>query len=413
MKRQTRYPDYFKDFACIGPECEDTCCHQWKIIVDRNTYRQYQTITDPELQPVIKEFLKPNTREQNAGNFGLIKLNSQQRCPFLSTVNLCLLQQKLGVTALSQTCLTYPRIFHCIDDIIEASAEISCPEVARKALLNRAGISLKTTVIELDDRYKLNASINLEQLSLKYPVANYFFRIREFAISVIKNRSRRLADRLIILGMLSQKVQELTVKVRTDEIPALLDYFNEQIRLDSFRTDLSKIPVNAAIQMTLLKELADTKIARGTGIKAYGECHTQFLKGIAYGKEVAIDEITASYKAAHDNYYEPYIHANEHILENYCVNYLFRNLFPFLNQRSYENIFNAYVALILNYSMLKMYLIGLAGYYNELNDPIVIKMIYSFGKAIEHDNSYLKNVFAALQKNGYTSLGHMAILIKN
>lgn len=63
--------------------------------------------------------------------------------------------------------------------------------------------------------------------------------------------------------------------------------------------------------------------------------------------------------------------------------------------------------------MLKMYLIGLAGYYNELNDPIVIKMIYSFGKAIEHDNTYLKNVFEALQKNGYTSLGHMAILIKN
>lgn len=413
MKKTTRYPEYFEDFECIGSDCEDTCCHQWKIIVDRNTYRHYQTITDPELQPVIKEFLKPNTREQNAGNFGFIKLNSQQRCPFLSTENLCRLQHKLGVAALSQTCLTYPRIFHCIDDIIEASAEISCPEVARKALLNRAGITLKTAAIELDDRYLLNASINLEQVSLKYPVANYFIRIREFAISLIKNRSGRLADRLIILGMLSQKVQELIVNERTDEIPALVEYFDEQIRLDSFRTDLSKIPANAAIQMTLLKELADTKIARGTGIKAYGECHTQFLKGIAYRKEAAIDKITARYKAAHDKYYEPYMHANEHILENYCVNYLFRNLFPFLNQRSYENIFNAYVALILNYSMLKMYLIGLAGYYNELNDPIVIKMIYSFGKAIEHDNTYLKNVFEALQKNGYTSLGHMAILIKN
>jgi len=413
MKRQTRYLEYFENFTCIGSDCEDSCCHQWKIIIDQNTYNRYQNIDDIDLKKKVKEFVRSNQSDRNAANYGFINLNKDRRCPFLSTENLCQVQQKLGIVALSQTCLTYPRIFHSIDNIIEASAEISCPEVARKALLNRAGITLKTAAIELDDRYMLNASINLEQLSLKYPVANYFSRIREFAISLIKNRSRRLADRLIILGMLSQKVQELTVNDRTDEIPALLEYFDEQIRLDLFRTDLSKIPVNAAIQMTLLKELADTKIARGTGIKAYGEYHTQFLKGIAYSKEATIAEITARYKATHDKYYEQYIHANEHILENYCVNYLFRNLFPFLNQRSYENIFNAYVALILNYSMLKMYLIGLAGYYNELNDQIVIKMIYSFGKAIEHDNTYLENVFEVLQKNGYTSLGHMAILIKN
>ena len=28
-------PDYMSDFACIGGDCEDTCCAGWKVIVDR------------------------------------------------------------------------------------------------------------------------------------------------------------------------------------------------------------------------------------------------------------------------------------------------------------------------------------------------------------------------------------------
>lgn len=34
------YPDYFKDFKCVGGmACPDSCCHIWQITVDRKTLK--------------------------------------------------------------------------------------------------------------------------------------------------------------------------------------------------------------------------------------------------------------------------------------------------------------------------------------------------------------------------------------
>ena len=40
------YPDYFKDFVCIGGKaCSDSCCHIWQITVDKKTLRKYKHVT--------------------------------------------------------------------------------------------------------------------------------------------------------------------------------------------------------------------------------------------------------------------------------------------------------------------------------------------------------------------------------
>ena len=28
------YPDYYRQFTCIGGECPDTCCAGWEIVID-------------------------------------------------------------------------------------------------------------------------------------------------------------------------------------------------------------------------------------------------------------------------------------------------------------------------------------------------------------------------------------------
>ena len=30
--------DYYKEFECIGSKCEDNCCKDWKITIDKKTY---------------------------------------------------------------------------------------------------------------------------------------------------------------------------------------------------------------------------------------------------------------------------------------------------------------------------------------------------------------------------------------
>ena len=36
-----RYPRYFKEFKCIGGNCEDSCCIGWDIDIDKVTFKQY------------------------------------------------------------------------------------------------------------------------------------------------------------------------------------------------------------------------------------------------------------------------------------------------------------------------------------------------------------------------------------
>ncbi|MEH7302496.1 hypothetical protein V7110_19775, partial [Neobacillus drentensis] len=97
------------------------------------------------------------------------------------------------------------------------------------------------------------------------------------------------------------------------------------------------------------------------------------------------------------------------ILENYLVNYVFKNLFPFVK----NNMFEDYVMLIIHYSIIKLHLIGMAGYHNGLTIELVIKLIQSFSKTVEHSNVFLNRVLMLLKDNGFSTMAYMAILLKN
>jgi lysine-N-methylase len=79
-----------------------------------------------------------------------------------------------------------------------------------------------------------------------------------------------------------------------------------------------------------------------------------------------------------------------------------------------NNVFEEYIMMVIHYAMIKMHLIGMAGYHKKdfsLNH--VVKLIQSFAKTIEHNSLYLREVRELLRKNEYNSMAYMAILIKN
>ena len=61
-------------------------------------------------------------------------------CTMLDDDRLCKIQKELGPEFLSNTCAVYPRTLNRVDNIVEKSATLSCPETARLALLNKDGI---------------------------------------------------------------------------------------------------------------------------------------------------------------------------------------------------------------------------------------------------------------------------------
>ena len=407
MKQIIRYPEYFADFTCIGADCEDSCCNQWQIYLDRATFDNYTRIKEPELRRRIDEFVVPNSKEQTEARFGRINLNDDRKCPFLTTASLCILQEQLGVNALSQTCLTYPRVFNSFDGMLEGSAEISCPEIARRVLLNPEGIRFIKQELDLDSRFALNSSIKQEDQA-DYPLVQNYQPVQDFAISVVQDRRLSLPDRLTILGMFSSKMQS-AITGGNPKGAEIIGEFDDLRRRNGIAGDLAQIPVNTAQQFQFLKSLADEKLRRGTGIAAFQECHEQMLNGFGFdGGEQALERYTTGYSKI----FFPFMAEKEYLLENYCVNHLFRTQFP-LRDQDWSHIFKAYVRLILNFTLIKFYLIGIGLDLDELNDETIIKLVYSFGKAIEHDSSFSVVILNQLEQNSLLTMAQMAILIRN
>ena len=114
--------------------------------------------------------------------------------------------------------------------------------------------------------------------------------------------------------------------------------------------------------MELMKEVADQRIFTGVNSQRFLQCFAEFLNGIAYTAESQKEENGQRYTAAATDYYQPFMAEHAYIMENYLVNYAFKNLFPLSGEK---HIFDNYVMLIVHYAMIKLLLIGMAGFHKE------------------------------------------------
>ena len=99
--------NYYDDFICIADKCSFTCCQEWKIAIDDDTYTKWKhlSVTNQENDSLDRYV----TQKDGAR---VIALNEQKQCPFLKENKLCKLVLELGDEVLSETCASFPRQIH-------------------------------------------------------------------------------------------------------------------------------------------------------------------------------------------------------------------------------------------------------------------------------------------------------------
>ncbi|WP_427338106.1 flagellin lysine-N-methylase [Caloranaerobacter sp. DY30410] len=403
-------PEYIKDFKCIASACEDTCCIGWQVNIDKKTYKKYNKCKNKKIKNLLNKYITRNRSNPNDFYYAKIRLNEGEICPFLDKEKLCTIQKELGEDYLSDTCSTYPRFYNLVDDVLEKSATLSCPEIARRALLNSEGIDFEQ-IEEVVERGNIIQVLNTKEVDAFGSIKKYFWDLRIFSIQLLKSRDYSIAERLIILGMFFDKVQKYIEENNINEIPQLIEYYVDKITRGIFKNTIKSITPQPAVQMKILKELADERICLGINNQRYLECFNEFLEGIQYTENLKEEEIVERYNEAYVRYYKIFMDKHEYILENYIVDYIYKNLFPVAGK---ESVFDNYVMLVINYALIKMHLIGMAGYHKEnFNVEHIIKLIQSFTKVVAHNNSFIEHIYNLLKQNNFISMAYMAIFIKN
>lgn len=407
-------PEYFKNFQCIGSACKDTCCRDWTITIDKNTYKKYKNLKKKDFNPLHNKQVILNKEKNSPYQYALINLNTQKQCPFLDENQLCTIYQNLDESYMPLTCKMYPRNINYINKDIEISLTLSCPEAARLALLAPTPMTFEHIDIEYQKYMDLSNNLLLtEDNTLPKEEWREFWNIRISAITILQNKRFNIVSRLMFLGLLYNRIQTCIDNRTYDHIyPEISKFVNETIPVidtDIFSTLEKNILHQIALTQNVLSENAIGRNFREKFLH-YLNASSSILE---YKRENSPNENDYEhYQHLLKKFVIPFLESETctDIIENYFVNEYFREVMPF---GKYENIKDSLIMLCFSYSLIKAFLTGQVFVGNTLTTDILLEIISLISRDLTHNSSYSQFILENVKNIEMSTLGGLYTIIFN
>lgn len=407
------YPSYFEEFKCIAGSCSDSCCIGWNIDIDKITFKKYFKVQDQEMKKMFQKNVQNNERcISDDVDYGVVKLKKDKRCPFLDEKNYCVIHSNLGEDYLSNVCTCFPRVTNKIDEIYEMSLDVACPEAARLILIREEGINFISKEESLG-KHIISAQIDTKLKVVQRTPLKYFKEVRDFCIKIIQNREFNLNERLYVLGDFISKIEDVIDKDLNDIIKFIKAYNMRRAAKNFINDDINSLlgnsNMNYIIQMNFfIKMLKILKVDKEVESDTFKKYTADILKGFNIENEENISENSGFYIKAFEGYNESSMSKYSYIFENYIVNFIYNNTFPFNEVMSF---FDSYIMLLIRFSFIRFYLVGL--YLNDSNESPekLAEFIQVFSKTIEHHRSYLIDSLAYIKRNEFNNMEFVKTLL--
>ncbi len=414
-------PTYAAVFRCIGASCEDMCCRDWAIPLDKETYKQYQKFPPAKLGNVVSQYVSINATEGAPDSrFARILPAPSGSCPFFGPDRLCAIQKEYGGKLLSSTCSTYPRALNTVEGVLEGSLMLSCPEAARNVLLTPHFMQVAGNLVS--GEFRTDAAIRLanNESSPIHKPYGYFHQTRALLIDMVRDRTRPMWQRLLLIGSLCKSLDDLT-DLSTDEgdraVLAILQDHREALGRDVLRADLGSVPGQLELKLKVILKLTDARVQDKESGARFRDVFWDFVEGIGSGMDSGSPNDVERYREAEERYYRPFFSRFPFILENYMLNYIFQNLFPFGRENSIRlkprSVFDEYILLATQFAWIDALLVGVAGRHKEsFAGEHVVQVVQSFCRAVEHNSLVLNSIFEFVAHLQLNTLEGMAILLR-
>jgi lysine-N-methylase len=412
-------PTYAAAFRCIGPNCEDPCCGDWDIPVDKTTYLQYQNFLPEKLGSVVQHFVFKNAAGAPDNLYAQIYREPSGCCPFLGADRLCGIQKEYGHQLLSATCSIYPRSFSRVDGELEGSLSLSCPEAARNVLLSPGFMQIEGDLLSGD--FRTDNCFELAKNGSKFTHKPYlsFHTVRSLLMSMIRDRSRPLWKRLLLIGTLCKRLGEIKSPAEDEAVITLLRNYMQIFDNGDLHVELDSMASDPRLKLEVILGLTDELIRDNeTCGNRFSDTFWTFIQGIGSSEELTPGDDLSRFLRAEENYHRPFFEDSPFILENYLVNYMFQHLFPFGREGSEQftsrSIFEEWLLMTTQFAWVNALLIGIAAYYKEsFAEEHVVRTVQSFTRAVEHYPDVLNSIIEHITIRRLNSLEGMAIVLKS
>lgn len=407
MKRIVLKPTYFDKFKCIGSDCEDDCCQGWSINIDKKTYKKYMK-SNSIIKNKLKENIKRNRNSKNEYDYAKVMLDKKNaRCPFLTEEKLCEIYIKLGKENMCYLCRQYPRAYSCYNGILQKGLTTACIEVARLVLLNKESIEFdmveEDISSDLSIKYNINSRNSFNFLEINFEI------LREFSIGLIQNRRFSIEERLIILGLLFKDLNKN--KFTKNIVENTVNKYINNIENGYYDDLISKLKLDDVIdaQIYLLISLSKKMVNYNkVTIKLYIKDIFDMIEGLGLNGS-SYEDVKEKFLYSYNEIYNQFIEDKEYVYENFIVNHMFNECFPYNKDGDIVRVYNE---LVSKFVVIKLNTIGLCAYYKEdMNIDRFINLIQRFSRSVIHDTSINQIVFNYLEENNQNTINHMILMI--
>lgn len=355
-------PQYVGEFICDSSRCNSNCCERgWNIDLNEETYQKYLRCL-----PQTAELFKYNAGKRKY-------LLTKHPCPFLTDKKLCRLQLEHGEDFLSPTCRSYPRVTNYFGKFFERALTLSCPLAAQMILFRKEPLSFE--LVELSEKV-IDGRIIVNPVNLDEKILAHVIEIQITMISILQERTLTLDQRLIVLGFFLDWLDEIFSTEPFDAaalIKLISAYESKEILSDQVPRMLRLVKFDEKKFAALMFELAD---------KFYGV--GKFTDAVS--KIAANGDRLKTFK-------KNFLTEHATFLENFLVNELFLNVYPF---RFDGSIIRNFGVFVIKYKIFELTLL-LAALKKSLGNDDLIALADWFASQFDHVEAYHRQIFDYLR----------------
>ena len=194
-------------FACVAERCEDTCCRDWAVSIDRPSLDRLKAVMarTPQGRDKLVRLVVLGSPSAQVNALGHVQLDDHGTCQLLEPNNRCSVHAGFGEEALPTTCAIFPRTAVALPDQIEVGGSLGCPEVARLMLLTDEALTLRPAEKPMLTRDYVGKTVSGDGSDA---YARYFPGVREVLLRCFR-REVALGTRLVLAADFAQRAGSL------------------------------------------------------------------------------------------------------------------------------------------------------------------------------------------------------------
>ena len=402
MSISYKTPSHFSGFSCLGDQCEDTCCRDWEVKLDREHYEVLETVMskDNVEKSVFEQYIHLNDKLITGDHdYAFIRMGVKGYCAMLDEKGLCSLHAKYGVDVLGNVCTMFPRVISRCMNTVELSGALSCPEVVRSCIDDQKPLKLKRFKTSELPRSK-NYPIQRDLMDVDDDVYSENFKlVRDNIMSVMANEEHDLETRLYVLANIADKISGFYYrgcdKFSNDDLKLTLSELSNDSMMIKLGAFIKDYDANTGISMVVVHSILSIKLQQASDeniSQLYEKIINQYVTingSVAEELSEKLNEINSQMAIENKNYIDKAI-------TRYIINCLYREWFVTM-----PDLFTYVQMLLIRISLLRTLIYLDVGEekleLHELKKRMVYVM-YNFARNIDQNLDFLTVIYNALSE---------------